>query len=240
MSFILDALKKIEEDKRRGEANQATDVFAVGRSRGSSSRSVIVMVAIALASAALTGTLLLTRPTSVVDSSVRGESPVPLTKETDVAEPPPSVPVTSSPLARPRKQTLLTPSPAPPSAPLPKLLRAPSPEPVATDPEPEPAAVFRLVGKESPRIFGGYLSAGEVADDAAPGESIGDEDLLPGHFPNLVLQGTSVIDGEPVAVINDQRVFERDRVEGARVMEIKERVVELELEGQRFKIRLLP
>lgn len=238
MSFILDALKKIEEDKRRGEAHQATDVVAVGRSRGVSSRSVVAMVAIALASAALTGTLLLTRPTSVVDSTVRGESPAPLTKETAVAEPPPSVHVTSSPLARPRKKTSLAPPPAPSPKPLPAPSPEPSPEPVATDPEPEPAAAFHLVGKDSPRLYRGYSPASEVADDGAPGESIGDEEPLPGHFPKLVLQGTSVIDGEPVAVINDQRVFEGDHVEGARVMGIEERAVELELEGLRFKIRL--
>ena len=223
MSFILDALKKIEEDKRRGEAHQRTDVLAVGHSRGSSSRFVVAMVAIALASAALTATLLLTRLTSLVDSTVTGDSPGPLAKEAAAAEPPPSVPVTSSPLARPQKKT------SPP---------APSPAPVATDADPEPAAAFRLVGKDSPRLYRGYSPASEVADDGAPGESIGDEEPLPGHFPKLVLQGTSVIDGEPVAVINDQRVFEGDHVEGARVMGIEERAVELELEGLRFTIRL--
>ncbi len=226
MSFILDALKKIEEDKRRGEAHQATDVLAVGRSRGPSSRFVVVTVAIALASAALTATLLLRRPTSLGDSTVTGEPPAPLAKETAVAAPPPSVPVTSSPLARPQKKT--SPAASPES----------SPEPVAADPEPEPAAAFRLVGKESPRLYGGYPPASEVAEDGAPGESIGDEEPLPGHFPKLVLQGTSVINGEPVAVINDQRVFEGDHVEGARVMGIEERAVELELEGLRFTIRL--
>ena len=223
MSFILDALKKIEEDKRRGEAHQRTDVLAVGHSRGSSSRFVVAMVAIALASAALTATLLLTRPTSLVDSTVTGDSPGPLGKEAAAAEPPPSVPVTSSPLARPQKKT------SPP---------APSPAPVATDADPEPAAAFRLVGKDSPRLYRGYSPASEVADDGAPGESIGDEEPLPGHFPKLVLQGTLVIDGEPVAVINDQRVFEGDHVEGARVMGIEERAVELELEGLRFTIQL--
>ena len=227
MSFILDALKKIEEDKRRGEAHQRTDVLAVGHSRGSSSRFVVAMVAIALASAALTATLLLTRPTSLVDSTVTGDSPGPLAKEAAAAEPPPSVPVTSSPLARPQKKT----SPPAPSP-------APSPAPVATDADPEPAAAFRLVGKDSPRLYRGYSPASEVADDGAPGESIGDEEPLPGHFPKLVLQGTSVIDGEPVEVINDQRVFEGDHVEGARVMGIEERAVELELEGLRFTIRL--
>ena len=94
------------------------------------------------------------------------------------------------------------------------------------------------MGKESPRLYRGYGSASEVAEDEASSESAGDEEPLPGHFPNLILQGTSVIDGEPIAVINDQRVFEGDHVEGARVMGIEERAVELELEGFLFTIRL--
>ena len=57
-------------------------------------------------------------------------------------------------------------------------------------------------------------------------------------IPSLVLQGTSVIDGNPVAVISDQRVFEGDLIEGARVLRIGEREVELELEGKRFVLRL--
>jgi hypothetical protein len=69
-------------------------------------------------------------------------------------------------------------------------------------------------------------------------DSAGDQPPLPDHFPELVLQGTSVIDGAPVAVINDQRVFEGDSVEGARVLGIEERAVELELEGVRFRIQL--
>ena len=230
MSFILDALKKIEEEKRRGGQHQATDVLAVVRSNGSLSRLMITSVAIVFAFAALTATLLLTRHASLFDSTVTGESPAPLVKETPVAKPPSSVSVPSSPLAGPQKKT----SPAPAPAVLPAAL----PEPTAADPEPEPAAGFRLVGKDSPRLYRGSAPASEVADDEASGTSVGDEEPLPGHFPKLVLQGTSVIDGEPVAVINDQRVFEGDHVEGARVVGIEERAVELELEGFRFAIRL--
>jgi hypothetical protein len=73
---------------------------------------------------------------------------------------------------------------------------------------------------------------------AAEGEGQGEEAEHPGGLPRLVLQGTSVIDGKPVAVVNYQRVFEGDFIEGARVIKILDRAVELEFEGNRFTIRL--
>ena len=63
-------------------------------------------------------------------------------------------------------------------------------------------------------------------------------DELPADLPKLTLQGTSVIDGQPVAVVNYPRVFEGDLVEGARVVKILDRAVELEFKGERFTIRL--
>ncbi len=53
-----------------------------------------------------------------------------------------------------------------------------------------------------------------------------------------MLQGTSVIGNDAVAVISDQRVFEGDRIEGALVIRIGEREVELELDGRRFTLHL--
>jgi hypothetical protein len=58
------------------------------------------------------------------------------------------------------------------------------------------------------------------------------------ELPRLVLQGTSVLDGRPVAVVSDRRVFEGDIIEGAVVITIGERSVELEFEGQRFTLTL--
>jgi hypothetical protein len=58
----------------------------------------------------------------------------------------------------------------------------------------------------------------------------------PREPPRLVLQGTSVLDGRPVAVVSDRRVFEGDIIEGAVVIHIDERSVELEFEGQRFTL----
>ena len=38
----------------------------------------------------------------------------------------------------------------------------------------------------------------------------------PEGLPELVLQGTSIVEGRPVAVVNYQRLFEGDFIEGAR------------------------
>ncbi len=58
------------------------------------------------------------------------------------------------------------------------------------------------------------------------------------ELPQLVLQGTSVLAGKPVAVVSDRRVFEGDTIEGAVVIRIEERLVELEFEGRRFTLTL--
>jgi hypothetical protein len=119
--------------------------------------------------------------------------------------------------------------------------RAPAPTPapasrteaVAEDPPAEPLPNqktepnIRLVGHDSPSR--GSLLRSEAAQT---------QEEVSELLPRLVLQGTSVIDGEPVAVISDRRVFEGDHIEGALVIRIGERVVELEFDGQRFTLSL--
>lgn len=94
--------------------------------------------------------------------------------------------------------------------------------------EPEPAAAappVNLVGRAADEPTQVQLEEG---GDAEP----------PSGLPPLELQGTSVIDGKPVAVVNYQRLFEGDFIEGARVVKILDRAVELEFEGTRFTLRL--
>lgn len=55
---------------------------------------------------------------------------------------------------------------------------------------------------------------------------------------SLVLQGTSAIEGRAVAVISERRVFEGDRIDGALVLRIMEREVELEYKGELFRLQL--
>jgi hypothetical protein len=102
-------------------------------------------------------------------------------------------------------------------------------EPPEVSAESSAPGTFRLVGKSSPA-----RSASETSDR----RTARDEEPLPDHFPKLELQGTSVIDGAPVAVISDRRVFEGDTIDGARVVRIEERAVTLEFEGRRFTITL--
>jgi hypothetical protein len=79
---------------------------------------------------------------------------------------------------------------------------------------------------------------GRASDGPAATEVGSADEEPPSELPALALQGTSVIDGKPGAVINYQRLFEGDVIEGARVVKILDRAVELEFKGTRFTIRL--
>lgn len=244
MSFILDALKKIEQDKRRGDDGPRESI-AVSRSRFGGRQSILAMVAIAVGSAILTAAAVsfLSRP-----AELDARSP-------EVAEP--AAPQ-ATPIATPSEEP---PAPAPAVAP-PAVREAAlrsAPEPVEPEPaELEPAASdvveasspevsdeaiddapsqeIRIVGRERVLLDGLNIDGPAESDeeDAEPE----DDAPLPEDFPNLVLQGTSVIGDAAVAVISDQRVFEGDRVEGALVLRIGEREVELEIDGRRFTLRL--
>jgi hypothetical protein len=277
MSFILDALKKIEEDKRRAQAHPTTEVVATRQAIGASRRGVLVMVGIAVVSGALTASFLMLARGGGSTSSVEGadaspaevpvphDSDAPVASEThtvpaneavgvDAPAPSPATKISTSPPAAPRRRakqpplkpvieeaaaTLETSTPQPKPEPESEreTERQPETEPATVEPEEQESAAFRLVGRESPRLYGGAVvsTSGNGGTDS---ETVEDEASVPDNFPKFVLQGTSVIDGAPVAVINDQRVFEGDSVEGARVVGIEERAVELELEGIRFRIRL--
>jgi hypothetical protein len=111
----------------------------------------------------------------------------------------------------------------------------------APPPEPERAAPIRVVGRgRAARVDSVPAVGANVADEPLKPELDPEPETLEGGeaIASLVLQGTSVIDGNPVAVISDKRVFEGDLIEGARVVRIGEREVELELEGKRFVLRL--
>jgi len=59
----------------------------------------------------------------------------------------------------------------------------------------------------------------------------------PSEPPPLRLEGISVADGKPVAVINGARVFEGDSVEGARVVRIVQDSVVLDFGGRTITLR---
>lgn len=229
MSFILDALKKVERDKRHSEGSQIESI-AVARARFGGHQRVLSMAAIAVGSALLTAAavsfLISNRQGTDTTATVALPEPRELEAPREPREldtPPAKL---ESPVVVATKQASMK-------------SRDPVPEP---EPEPEPDSIeeaphhssqpIRLVGRE--RVLLNALSIEVPAgsfdhDDAEP---------LPSDFPDLVLQGTSVIGNNVVAVISDQRVFEGDRIEGALVIRIGEREVVLELDGRRFTLRL--
>ncbi|HXV64521.1 MAG TPA: hypothetical protein VEK15_27740 [Vicinamibacteria bacterium] len=206
MSFILDALKKVEKQKSAaGAIRVAEDVLGRGTS-GGSRRELLIMVGIAVISASVTAGALWFLGERAPDSE--------------------NTPVAIEEVAAPEPQ----------AAPVERFLPPLPPE----DP-PEPTSQKPAQGEAVPNED---RDEGSVEMVAKPPEVPVREEEEPGNVesssdpPVLVLQGTSVLRGEPVAVINDQRVFEGDRVEGALVIRIEERAVELELDGRRFTIRL--
>lgn len=253
MSLILDALRKVERERRRPTAAMGVEGRVARLEKSKRRRHHALFVAIALASAGLTAFVL----TMLPSTSLEREAP-PLPPETASHDPGeavaergggesapaattrPTVPITSdskrSSPASPRSARGNEAEAAPPQAPI-----VPEPEPVATRapatgesvaiPEEsaseESVTAFRLVGP-------GSSSALESDADASESSRSG----APFNLPPLVLQGTSVVDGHPVAVISDRRVFEGDTIEGAVVIRIEERSVELELEGRRFTLSL--
>ena len=192
MSFILDALRKVDSENRQaGVIPRVAGVEKLRTERRTRRRQVAAMVVIAAGSAATTA-LLLRRP---------AEEPAPPAPA--AAAPPAVQEVVELPvreLVIPEKEA------GPPEAPAFER----GPDPPARPPvveEPLPASSQPAPSPPSPR-----------------------------EPPRLVLQGTSVLDGRPVAVVSDRRVFEGDIIEGAVVIHIDERSVELEFEGQRFTL----
>ena len=193
MSFILDALRKVDQENRQsGEV--VPPVAAVEKLRQERVRrrrsQFAAMAAIALASAVATA-LLLRRPPPRPDLP---SAPAPQTAVEAVVE----SPVLEIEPPRTKAKSVVP-------------ERAPEP--------PEPSSE-RAVPPERD------VPTPPVANEPAT------------ERPRLVLQGTSVLDGRPVAVVSDRRVFEGDIIEGAVVITIGERTVELEFEGQRFTLTL--
>jgi len=240
MSFILDALKKLERQKQTGglQDQEGQGTIQGGRHWGEERNRrlfgwgsvVVALVALIVAAVALYRSQQL--PSS-------GTSP---------SEPPTSTltPETSSPSATDRSNTeresvsrevkkaeslpTTTVSVRQPSSQVPK---AETPSEVVEDtdvasPEPSPPAhPVRLVGRNA---------ADRGAVGASDDEAGTSSSEIPEGLPELVLQGTSVVEGQPVAVVNYQRLFEGDFIEGARVIRISDSLVELEFKGKRFKL----
>jgi hypothetical protein len=252
MSLILDALKKIEQDKRRA-AGGSSELVAMSRPGIGGRHQLLSMGAIALGSALLAAAAVsfLNGRETGAGSVSDGSSPALSAPSTDAPEPelpdaeapqlvPPAPIATRSESAAAESSTE---RPAKPEATSSGVRAAEIAEPVVEPVEPvegspddEDAVTqpIRLVGQE--RILLDALNIGQQSESTE--QSSENLEPPPDDLAKLVLQGTSVIGGNAVAVISDQRVFEGDRVEGALVVRIGEREVELEVDGKRFKLRL--
>lgn len=244
MSFILDALKKLERQKQAsGSSHQEEQAVMEGGRRWGEERrrglfgwgSVIVAVA-ALVVAAVA--LYRVRPSNTPTAPMTATPPV---NSPPVVGPSTSVPEDSSdaevtpPTPEPEKAPatpVVTRQSQPPSSRVDGLPTTPAEVDEALEVEPleemETAHPVRLQGRT-----GTDRDEGNVSDDVADAP----RSEIPEGLPELILQGTSVVEGKAVAVVNYQRLFEGDFIEGARVIRISDSLVELEFKGQRFKIR---
>lgn len=197
MSFILDALRKVDQENRQS-GDVIPPVVAVERlrkERRNRRRQFAAMGVIGVISAAATA-VLLRRPPEPVPQAAESKAP-----PVDVVVASPIVPIVPI-----EKEEL------PDTDVVPE--RAPAPVPPGKK-------------REGPR---GSERTAPVAPAAEPESE--------SELPRLVLQGTSVLNGKPVAVVSDRRVFVGDMIEGAVVILIEERSVTLEFEGRRFTLTL--
>ncbi len=240
MSFILDALKKLERQKEKEKPSQPGDqTVMVGGRRWGDKRagiafgwgSVIVAVAaLVIAGLALYRSLTPSRATSngalpPVAEISPPESPAPepsagTADSEDVSEPKPENPPQRepSPLARLFSLFKMT------RKIIPSIRWISKTSKTSESDEVETAPPVRLTGN----------AKAERAAEQAKEEPESPTLEIPEGLPDLVLQGTSVVDGKPIAVVNYQRLFEGDTIEGATVIRITDRSVELEYEGKKF------
>lgn len=237
MSFILDALKKV--DRKKDDHAQDGVVMQGGRRWGDTrfpwALTAVVLVAIGALAVASVALIRSFSNGASEPAALAGQGPLPpsiaaaegdATSSDDVASPEPAN--------------------SPPPVDSAEQVETAETEPVETMPiedeaagldemeEPATAPPVTLVGRAS-----AGLVAPEASDiDAGADGADGTDGQPPSELPPLVLQGTSVIEGKPVAVVNYQRLSEGDVIEGARVVKILDRAVELEFKGKRFTIRL--
>jgi hypothetical protein len=242
MSFILDALKKLERQKQQENASgDGETVMEGGRRWGEGKRPIevgksvviIAFLALAIAGFALYRSLSVEKPVPPAATVSRTPPPEPSAK----VPTPTTRPV--APMEEPERD-VDDPAASTETQPVEETELPTEEEPASPEPVPEDVVEtvppVRLVGRtdvEEPP------DESENPAELTRSESDGDAAAeVPESLPELVLQGTSVVDGRPVAVINYQRLYEGDTIEGARVLKISDRVVELEYEGRRFTIKL--
>jgi hypothetical protein len=254
MSFILDALKKLERQKQGGGSPNQDDqaVIEGGRRWGEARRlgfvgwgSIIVAVAALVVAAVALNRSQRSTPTALPQTEPLPASTSPAIEPSQGTSPSvesspstskgPSIAEETPKISEPERAAapMTTTVQAPPAVNTVDDQVAASAEPVEEaeveqpEEEIESAHPVRLMGRHA-----ADRKETQVSDDA----SASPNQELPEGLPELVLQGTSIVAGKPVAVVNYQRLFEGDFIEGARVIKISDSLVELEFKGKRFTI----
>jgi hypothetical protein len=236
MSFILDALKKLERQKQKEAGASAADetVMEGGRRWGETRRKYGSWAGGALALAAIIVAVVALLQSRNVDAPALDDSdPVSssISEAAMEAVQPSANPTPAGPdVSDPVKADFDRPTAS-------RNMEEAAPEPVLeVEPESEPIPEETIETVPPVRLVGGGAADSTRPEPISEDEDVSDE--IPEGLPELVLQGTSVVDGRPIAVINYQRLFEGDLIEGARVVKIADRIVELEYEGKRFVLKL--
>jgi len=235
MSFILDALKKVDAKKRFGDDAAAGELARSTAARKRRGRELLFIGAVGVGSAAVTaGTLVfLWMQSGSAGPPAPGESPPPAAATPLPDTVLPEVPAPETParthVTKDLPRAVLPPQRSAPAAAA-RSERVDVPDVVDEEAEDlsedVPSPAVRLVGRPQPSAATTTAPSSPEPPPSAPSV----------ERPDLVLQGTSVLDGRPVAVISDRRVFEGDFIEGVRVLRIDERSVTLELDGERFTL----
>jgi hypothetical protein len=222
VSFILDALKKLEREKQAREPGVVVvgPVPWGGADRGGGRRK-LVLSGVALA-AIVGGTGWWLASGSRFDA---GAKPLPTSstkagpKAAPVAATQQASPVQREPSTAPRRAAATAPAPAPRRLGLPGnetvVPRAGAPEPTVSEEGAPPPVETAVVVEDVP-------PASPVVDDPEDAE--------------FRLSAISTRDGEPVAILNDRLVREGDAFDRIRILRIGPTEIEIEVDGERRTI----
>ena len=210
MSLILEALRKLEREKRSSEPG-----FLVlgptswpSATRGARGAVLALIVSLALLATALG--VVAWRNASRATSENRLAAAVPAPPP--VADAPAAAAVAVTPVPTARGVVPLAPASPPLQI------------PVAT---PTPA---------SPTVTAERAPTAHVSEPAIPTASEMPAPSPAAPQPRFRLQAISVRDGKPVAVLNDRMVYEGESFDGVSVVRIGEAEVELEIDGRRVVV----
>jgi cell division protein FtsN len=230
VSFILDALKKLEREKQSREPGVVmvgqvpwggADRRRSGRLFGAAAAALILVLAVGL-----------------WWLSVAPRTPAPTEDREDAL---PDRDSSARAVSSPAGEPVPPPAPSRPpaeEAPASRSMETPGSVPApAVPPTPRP---LDLPLMETTAASAGSDWAPDEVEPVAPGPSspATDAETSPpsAPAPDFRLSAISTRDGEPIALLNDRLVHEGDSFDGVRIIRIGETEVEIEVDGKRRTI----